>query len=102
MQGNRDDRCRGGILMNFETWIDLVQQYGYAALFVAVVIGITIAPVPNEAVIMSGGTLAASGVINPAFAYLITLAGVVTGRTIGYALGRLMGKPILARLMKKP
>ena len=58
-------------------------------------------PVPDEVVVMSGGLAAALGILHPLTAFLITYAGVISGLSIGYLLGRIIGTPSLEYLAHK-
>jgi membrane-associated protein len=87
--------------MTYDTLISMIGQYGYAALFFALWLGIVGMPIPDEGIVMTGGAVAASGVLKPFPAFLLTYLGVVSGLTLGYMLGRWIGTPALERLRRK-
>lgn len=66
--------------MNYEWFLSTLQQFGYAALFFMLWLGIVGIPIP---------------------AFILTYLGVVSGLTLGYLLGRYAGTPILTRLRRK-
>lgn len=87
--------------MNFEFVLGGVEQYGYAALFFLLWLGIVGMPIPDEVIVMSGGFITSLGLLQPVPAFLLTYAGVVSGLSIGYGLGRTVGAPALAYLTRK-
>ncbi len=72
-----------------------VQEYGYLALFFCLWLGIVGLPIPDEAIVMTGGIVASLGILKTIPAFLTTFLGVVSGLTIGYFLGRIVGAPLL-------
>ncbi|WP_047154662.1 DedA family protein [Aneurinibacillus tyrosinisolvens] len=87
--------------MNVDTLVSLVNQYGYAALFFCLWLGIVGMPIPDEVVVMTGGFVVSAGLLDPVPAFLLTYLGVVSGLSLGYFLGRWMGPPVLKKLHKK-
>ena len=87
--------------MSIEFVINAVQQYGYLALFLLLWLGIIGMPIPDEVVVMTGGFMAALGVLHPLPAFLITYAGVIFGLSIGYVLGKVIGIRSLKYLERK-
>jgi membrane-associated protein len=88
-------------MMDVDALIALVGQYGYAALFFCLWLGIVGMPIPDEVIVMTGGLVVSLGLLDPIPAFFVTYLGVVTGLTIGYVLGRVMGEPALQWLSKK-
>ncbi|MCZ8518155.1 MULTISPECIES: DedA family protein [Paenibacillus] len=88
--------------MTTDTLLALIEQYGYAALFFSLWLGIVGAPIPDEAVVMTGGAVTASGLLETVPAFVLTYLGVISGLSLGYVLGRYAGMPILDRLKRKP
>ncbi|WP_199620071.1 DedA family protein [Paenibacillus alkalitolerans] len=84
--------------MEFEAFL---AQYGYAALFFALCLGLFGFPLPNEAIVMTGGAVTASGMLLPVPAFFMTYLGVCSGLTFGYTMGRIFGLPVLNRLKRK-
>ncbi|WP_438358034.1 DedA family protein [Brevibacillus dissolubilis] len=87
--------------MNLDLLVSVVEQYGYAALFFLLWLGIVGLPIPDELVVATGGFVASLGILDPYYAFLFDYLGVVSGLSIGYFLGRWIGPPIITRLMKK-
>jgi membrane-associated protein len=83
-----------------EWLIDLIRRDGYAALFFALWMGAFGAPIPDEVVVMTAGAATTWGILRGLPAFLMTLFGVESGLTVGYAMGYVVGPPILARLAK--
>jgi membrane-associated protein len=81
--------------------IALVGQYGYAALFFTLWLGIVGLPIPDEVIVMTGGLVVSLGLLNTIPAFIITYLGVVSGLMIGYGLGRFMGVSALKWLNRR-
>jgi membrane-associated protein len=88
-------------MMDVDALIALIGQYGYAALFFCLWLGIVGMPIPDEVIVMTGGLVASVGLLDLVPAFFVTYLGVVTGLTIGYVLGRVMGEAALQRLSKR-
>lgn len=81
--------------------VGLVDQYGYFGLFIALVLGNIGAPIGSELVLPAAGGLTATGHLsNIWFTIAIAVAGELGGGTIGYAIGRFGGEPLLERYGK--
>jgi membrane protein DedA with SNARE-associated domain len=76
----------------------LIEAWGYAAIFLIVVLGNIGLPVPEETVLTIGGYLAWQGHLRFPVVVLVALVSAVTGDNIGYWLGRRYGQRILDRL----
>lgn len=87
--------------MDVDTLVTFIEQYGYAALFFCLWLGIVGMPIPDEVVVMTGGFVTSLHLLDPVLAFLITYLGVISGLSIGYGLGRVMGPPVLNKLKKK-
>ncbi|AOK91833.1 DedA family protein [Paenibacillus polymyxa] len=87
--------------MDVEYLISIIEQYGYAALFFSLWLGIVGLPIPDEVIVMTGGAVTGMGILHPLPAFLIVYLGVVSGLSLGYVLGRTVGTPILERLRRK-
>ena len=81
-------------LQDFQVWI---AHYGYAAIYVLLVLGIVGLPVPDETLLTLTGYLIFSGTLHfvPSFAF--SFLGTVTGITISYSIGRIGGARFLHR-----
>jgi membrane-associated protein len=87
--------------MDMNLLISVIDQYGYAAIFFMLWLGIIGLPVPDELVVATGGFLASVQILNPMYSFLSGYLGVMSGLTIGFLLGKWFGKPILQWLSKK-
>lgn len=87
--------------MNLDTLMAGIEHFGYAALFLALWLGIVGMPIPDEVIVMTGGAVTANGTLHSMPAFWLTYLGVISGLTLGYALGRFVGPPILNRLRLK-
>ncbi|MDT8860624.1 DedA family protein [Alkalihalobacillus sp. MEB130] len=67
--------------------IDFIKQYGYIALFFIVAIGLFFFPVPNEVLLMSGGLLATTKLLDPLPTFLVLFSSIVLHGTILYVIG---------------
>lgn len=87
--------------MHFDVLLNLVQQYGYLALFFTLWLGIVGMPIPDEVIVMTGGLVTALGILNPIPAFILTYLGVISGLSLGYILGHRLGSPVLDRLVQR-
>ncbi len=72
-----------------------VTQYGYLAIFLALVFGIVGLPIPDETILTFTGYLIYTGHLSLPLAWGTALAGSVSGITISYTLGRLLGMGVI-------
>lgn len=87
--------------MDVEGLVLLIEQYGYIALFFSLWLGIVGMPIPDEVVVMTGGLAVSLGLLQYVPSFIVTYLGVVSGLSLGYFIGRIMGEPALKRLRKK-
>jgi membrane-associated protein len=78
-----------------------VSQYGYFALFFTLWLGIVGMPIPDEIIVLSAGVLTSMGFLKVAPAFVATYLGVVSGLSLGYVLGRILGAPALDWIGRK-
>lgn len=75
----------------------LLERYGYAVVFVGVLLENAGIPVPGETLLLAGTFFAARGVLSfPVVVGLATLAAVL-GDNAGYWIGRRAGRPLVER-----
>ncbi|MEW2250357.1 DedA family protein [Streptomyces sp. NPDC058733] len=89
--------------MHVQEWLDTVPA-GAVYAVVALVIGLESLgiPLPGEIVLVSAALLSSQhGSINPVVLGACASAGAVIGDSIGYAIGRKGGRPLLAWLGRK-
>jgi membrane protein DedA with SNARE-associated domain len=76
---------------------NLIAQYGYAAIFFLLVLGIVGLPVPDETLLTFTGYLIFRGQLKVVPAFLAALLGSGCGITLSYVLGRTFGARLLHR-----
>jgi len=81
-------------LEQIQVWIS---QYGYAAIYVLLTLGIVGLPVPDETLLALTGFLVFQGKLHGAPTYIAALSGTVSGISLSYAIGRIGGKRFLRR-----
>ena len=78
--------------------VALVDHYGYLGLFVGLALGNLGAPVGTEILLPVAGALTATGHLSSLWITIaVALAGELGGGSIGYAIGRFGGVPIIER-----
>lgn len=81
--------------------IGLIDHYGYAGLFVALVLGNFGVPIGSEIVMPAAGALTATGHLSSLWLTIsVAVAGELAGGTVGYAIGRYGGVPVIERYGK--
>ena len=74
-----------------------VGRYGYTALGAGVLLENAGVPVPGETMLLAAAALAARGRLSIFLVALVAAAAAITGDNIGFAIGRLGGRPFLER-----
>jgi len=74
-----------------------IAQYGYAAIFVLLVLGIVGLPVPDETLLTFTGYLVFKGTLSLPLAFAAAFSGSACGITISYWLGRTFGMKVILR-----
>ncbi len=75
----------------------LVDHWGYAAIFLAVVLGNVGLPVPEETILMLAGYLVWAGRLRPSLVLAVGIASATAGDNLGYWLGRRYGSAAIQR-----
>ncbi|MDQ8735291.1 DedA family protein [Paenibacillus sp. LHD-38] len=78
----------------YDLLLNIIEEIGYFALFLVLCLGLIGLPIPNEAVVMTGGALAESGVLLPIPAFIMTCLGICSAMTFGYSIGRFAGSKL--------
>ncbi|MEV6651730.1 DedA family protein [Streptomyces sp. NPDC051219] len=89
--------------MHIQEWLETVPAVSIYIL-VGVVIGLESLgiPLPGEIILVSSALLASQhGDVDPVILGACAVAGAIVGDSIGYAIGRRGGKPLLERLGRK-
>jgi membrane protein DedA with SNARE-associated domain len=76
---------------------ELVGHWGYAAIFVVVVLGNVGLPLPEETVLVLGGYMAWRGTLRLAAVLAVGIVSAATGDNLGYWMGRRYGRAALQR-----
>jgi membrane protein DedA with SNARE-associated domain len=89
-------------VIDVQHWLSALPP-GVVYLIVAGVIGVESmgVPLPGEIVLVSSALLAATGVVEPEWVATAAAFGAIVGDSIGYAVGRRGGRPLLARLGRR-
>jgi membrane protein DedA with SNARE-associated domain len=81
--------------------IGLIDHYGYAGLFIALVLGNFGVPIGSEIVLPVAGALTATGHLGSLWMTVaVALAGELGGNSVAYAIGRYGGVPAIERYGK--
>lgn len=79
-------------------FLSLVDHVGYLGLFIAMTAGNIGAPIGSEIILPGAGALVASGHLsNVWLVVLVAVLGELVGGSLGYAIGRLGGRPFVHR-----
>ena len=77
--------------MTAETLMQWIARYGYAGIFLWLMLGIVGLPVPDDTLLAFAGYLVFKGRLHPAPTLAAAFLGSVSGITISYTLGRTAG-----------
>ena len=80
--------------MAYDLLLTIIEEIGYYALFLVLCLGLIGLPIPNEAVVMTGGALSATEMLEPAPAYMMTWLGICSAMTFNYSMGRFTGSKL--------
>lgn len=81
--------------------IGLIDSYGYIGLFVALALGNMAVPIGTEVILPVAGGLTATGHLSNLWLTIaVSLAGELAGGTVGYAIGRFGGVPLIEKYGK--
>jgi membrane protein DedA with SNARE-associated domain len=76
-------------------------DYGYAAVFLIVLLENLGLPVPGEGVLVTGTIFATAGRLDLTGVVVAAFAAAVLGDNLGYAVGRLGGRPMVLRVGRR-
>ena len=74
-----------------------ISQYGYAGLFVLLLLGIVGLPIPDETLLVFCGYLVWKGHLRLPTAFLAGFGGSICGISLSYFLGRYLGRRLVAQ-----
>jgi membrane protein DedA with SNARE-associated domain len=84
-----------------QTILWLIDTYGYLGLFVALALGNMAVPIGTEVILPAAGALTATGHLSSLWLTIaVALAGELAGGSVGYAVGRFGGVPLIERYGK--
>lgn len=89
------------ILVNNEVLSNWLIQYGSIVLFLLLVSGILILPVPEETLMIISGVLMSKGNLNIPLTILAAYAGSICGISLSYLLGRTAGHYLISKYGSK-
>ena len=75
-----------------------ITRYGYAGIFVLLMLGIVGLPVPDEALLTFVGYLSFKGELAVVPSLVAAFLGSSTGISLSYGIGRVVGPQVQARL----
>ncbi|MCC5832298.1 MAG: DedA family protein [Chlamydiales bacterium] len=78
---------------------DFFAHYGLAVLYLWLLVGIFIVPIPEEVVMLTVGILISQGDFSD-WAYLVACAGSLSGVTLSYFLGHFLGRVLIVKYGK--
>ena len=77
--------------------VDLFSRYGYAVVFIGVLLENAGVPVPGETTLLAGAALAQMGRLSLFWVIVCATCGAVLGDNIGFAIGRRGGRKLAER-----
>jgi membrane protein DedA with SNARE-associated domain len=83
-----------------ETVILWINEYGYAALFALLILGIVGLPIPDETLMVFSGFLISKGTFHWPQAWATAFCGSMCGITLSYFIGRTLGMSVVHRYGK--
>lgn len=78
-----------------------IEDYGYLAVFLAVLIENFGIPMPGEATLIVAALFTVSGVLDLRVVVAVAFAAAILGDNLGYALGRYGGRPVVLRIGRR-
>lgn len=78
----------------------LIENYGYAAVFIILVLGLFPLPIPDGMMVLLVGYFTKIGLLHYHFSLLAVFSGSLIGMLISYGLGKRIGFPLLDWLGK--
>jgi membrane protein DedA with SNARE-associated domain len=92
-------KYNGGVYMTFIT--DLLNQFGYIVLYILLTLELMALPFPGELLMTYCGFLVFKGNLNYIVSIIFSTAGVITGITISYFIGKKLGRNTFCRYAYK-
>jgi membrane protein DedA with SNARE-associated domain len=73
----------------------LIENYGYAAVFIVLALGLFSLPIPDEVMVLLVGYFTKIGLLHYSFSFLAVFSGSLIGMFISYEIGKRIGRPLL-------
>jgi len=80
--------------------VELIYQFGFFGIIVAITIESTFIPLPSELILIPAGYLWFKGLMNPFSIIIASLIGAIIGSYFSYWLGERLGRPIIKKYQK--
>ncbi|MGE7603544.1 DedA family protein [Peribacillus sp. NPDC097675] len=78
----------------------LIENYGYAAIFIMLALGLFSLPIPDELMVLLVGYFTKIGMLHYSFSLIVVFSGSLMGMLVSYVLGKRIGRPLLDWLGK--
>lgn len=78
----------------------IIENYGYAAVFILLVFGLFSLPIPDEAVVLLVGYFTKIELLHYSYSLLIVWSGSSIAMLVNYMVGKRIGRPLLDWLQK--
>lgn len=78
----------------------LIENYGYAAVFIVLALGLFSLPIPDEVMVLLVGYLTKIGLLHYSFSLIAVFSGSLIGMLVSYTLGKRVGRPLMDRVRK--
>jgi membrane protein DedA with SNARE-associated domain len=78
-----------------------ITKYSYLEIFIALGLGITGLPIPDETLMAYAGFLVFQGKLNYLYTIVVAFMGTSCGISIGYILGKTFGNPFIKKYASK-
>ncbi|TYO97178.1 DedA family protein [Desulfallas thermosapovorans] len=88
---------RDEILDYKDVALELVELYGYWALFFTMFIDTLGIPMPSKTMLTLSGYFSHMGILNYTQIFIVAMAGTLGGFTSGYTIGRKIGTPLIEK-----
>jgi membrane-associated protein len=83
-----------------ETMITFIQHYGYAAIFISMMLGIIGLPLPVEFLLLFAGSIVAATKLHMIWLIVFAWLGAIAGMSVNYGLGRTIGIASISKITK--
>lgn len=78
----------------------IIENYGYAAIFILLVLGLFSLPIPDEVIVLLVGYFTKIELLHFSYSFLVVWSGTSISMLVNYMLGKKIGRPLLDWLQK--